>query len=58
MGYGIHHCLGSRLALMQLQIILEGFLAVFPSYEVLAERDYIRSNFVGAMKHLPIRLNR
>lgn len=56
-GYGVHHCLGGRLAVMQLAILLETFLTAFPDYELTAEPDYIRSNFVGAMKRLPIRLN-
>lgn len=56
-GYGVHHCLGGRLAVMQLSILLEAFLTAFPDYAVTAEPEYIRSNFVGAMKRLPIRLN-
>jgi len=57
-GYGIHHCLGSRLAAMQLTIILEAFLGAFPDYTVMGEPEYIRSNFVGAMKRLPISLRK
>lgn len=55
-GYGVHHCLGSRLATMQLGLILEAFLRRYPDYQVIGEPDYILSNFVGAMKALPIRL--
>lgn len=55
-GFGVHHCLGNRLAQMQLGIILEAFLKAFPDYEILEEPRYIRSNFVGAMKSLPMRL--
>lgn len=56
-GYGVHHCLGSRLALMQLKLILEAFLPAFPAYEVVGEPVYIRSNLVRAMKTMTIRLN-
>ncbi len=56
-GYGFHHCLGSRLAILQLRLILEAFLARYPDYEVLATPRYIASNFVGAMKELPVALN-
>ena len=56
-GYGVHHCLGSRLALMQLKLILEAFLGAFPGYELAGEPSYIRSNLVRAMKAMPIRLN-
>ncbi|MGH6650733.1 MAG: cytochrome P450 [Sphingopyxis sp.] len=55
-GYGVHHCLGSRLATMQLGLILEAFLRRYPDYQVIGEPDYILSNFVGAMKALPIGL--
>ncbi|HMT44640.1 MAG TPA: cytochrome P450 [Chakrabartia sp.] len=55
-GFGIHHCIGNRLAQMQLAIILEAFLKAFPDYEILEEPRYVRSNFVGAMKSLPMRL--
>lgn len=56
-GYGVHHCLGSRLALMQLRLILEAFLGAFPDYELAGEPRYLRSNLVRAMKDLPVRLN-
>ena len=55
-GYGIHNCLGSRLALMQLDLILSRFLLNFPEYEILSEPTFIRSNLVQAMKTLPVRL--
>lgn len=56
-GYGVHHCLGLRLAALQLQLILEAFLRRYPNYEVTQQPRYIASNFVGAIKELPIRLN-
>lgn len=55
-GYGIHHCLGNRLAVLQLGLILERFLRTFPRYEVAGDIFFIQSNFVLAMKRLPIRL--
>lgn len=56
-GYGIHHCLGSRLAMLQLSLILEALLRRFPRYEVVSDPTYIRSNFVLAMKRLDISLS-
>ncbi len=56
-GYGVHHCLGSRLAQLQLRVILEAFLAAFPNYALAGEPTWLRSNLVQAMKTLPIRLN-
>jgi linalool 8-monooxygenase len=55
-GYGVHHCLGSRLATMQLGLILQAFLRRFPDYRVDRQPDYILSNFVGAMKALHLKL--
>ena len=55
-GYGIHHCLGNRLAVLQLSLILEAFLKAFPDYELTGDASFIKSNFVLAMKSLPMRL--
>lgn len=55
-GYGIHHCLGNRLAVLQLGLILEAFLRTCPHYQLAGDVSFIRSNFVLAMKRLPIRL--
>lgn len=55
-GYGVHHCLGNRLAVLQLGLILENFLRAYPRYEVAGDISYIQSNFVLAMKRLPLRL--
>lgn len=56
-GYGIHHCLGSRLARLQLRLILTAFLREFPDYTVTDEPAMIVSNLVHAMKTLPVKLN-
>ena len=56
-GYGIHHCLGWRLALLQLRLILTAFLRAFPNYTVVGEPTMIISNLVHAMKTLRIELN-
>jgi cytochrome P450 len=55
-GVGVHHCLGSRLAGLQLRAILGEFLRRFPKFEVVGEPAYVNTNFVGAMKSLPVRL--
>lgn len=56
-GVGVHHCLGSRLAQMQLRLILGEFLRRFPDFEAVGAPVYLKSNFVGAMKALPVRLH-
>ncbi|MCC5867030.1 MAG: cytochrome P450 [Gammaproteobacteria bacterium] len=55
-GVGIHHCAGSRLGRMQLQMLLAAFLQRFPGYRVTGEPTFLASNFVQAMKSLHVRL--
>ncbi|MFD0807761.1 cytochrome P450/oxidoreductase [Nocardioides caeni] len=45
-GIGVHRCMGSRLAEMQLRILWEELLARFDDIEVVGEPDYLQSNFV------------
>jgi cytochrome P450 len=56
-GVGVHHCLGSRLAMMQLRAILGQFLQRFPRFRVVAPPVYLVSNFVGAMKTMKVSLD-
>jgi cytochrome P450 len=55
-GYGIHRCVGNRLAELQLQIIWEEILKRFPRIEVLAEPERIYSTFVRGYRSLPVRI--
>lgn len=55
-GMGIHHCVGSRLAVMQLRIILDELIRRFPKFEVAGEAKFVATNFVCSMKSLPVRL--
>lgn len=55
-GIGIHHCLGSRLGAMQMRVILGEFLARYPRFEVTSPPAYLASNFVAAVKTMPVRL--
>lgn len=56
-GWGIHFCLGSRMALMQIPMILSTILKICPNYEIIGEPRYIPTNFVAAIKELNIRMN-
>lgn len=55
-GVGVHHCLGSRLAALQLRAILSEFLLRFPDYQLAGDPVYVQNNFVAAIKSLPVRL--
>ena len=56
-GFGIHRCMGNRLAEMQLRIVWEEIMKRFRFVEVVAEPVRIRSNFVKGYESLPVRLH-
>jgi cytochrome P450 len=56
-GFGIHRCMGNRLAEMQLRILWEEIMQRFHKVEVVAEPERVRSNFVRGYKSLPVRLH-
>ncbi len=45
-GFGIHRCVGNRLAELQLKILWEEILKRFPRIEVVGEPVRTKSNFV------------
>jgi cytochrome P450 len=56
-GLGVHFCMGSRLAEMQLRILWEEALARFRLIEVVGEPVRVRSNFVKGFTELPVRVH-
>ena len=56
-GWGVHFCMGSRLAEMQLRILWEEALARFRMVEVVGEPLRVRSNFVKGFTQLPVRVH-
>ncbi|MEQ8267426.1 MAG: cytochrome P450 [Parvibaculum sp.] len=56
-GFGIHRCVGNRLAEMQLKILWEEILKRFSRIEVMGEPVRVRSNFVRGYASLPVRLH-
>jgi cytochrome P450 len=55
-GFGIHRCLGLRLAELQLRIVWEEILQRFDRIEVVAEPKRTYSNFVKGYETLPVRI--
>jgi cytochrome P450 len=55
-GFGIHHCVGNRLAELQLRILWEEILKRFPVIEVAGEPVRTKSNFVHGFLSLPVRI--
>src|SRR6516225_2855105 len=55
-GFGIHRCVGNRLAEMQLRILWEELLPRYPVIEVLAPPRRTYSNFIHGMRSMPVRI--
>lgn len=55
-GFGIHRCVGNRLAEMQLKIVWEEILKRFPKIEVLEEPKRVYSTFVKGYERLMVRI--
>ena len=53
-GFGIHRCVGNRLAELQLKIIWEEILRRFPRIEVTGPPTYVYSSFVKGYERLPV----
>lgn len=56
-GFGIHRCMGNRLAEMQLRVLWEEILTRFHRIEVVGEPVRVASNFVRGIAELPVRLH-
>ncbi len=56
-GFGVHRCMGNRLAEMQLRIVWEEILARFRDVEVVGEPVRVCSNFVHGYARMPVRLH-
>ena len=55
-GFGIHRCVGNRLAEMQLRIVWEEILKRWAFIEVMGEPKRVRSSFVKGYEHMPVRI--
>jgi cholest-4-en-3-one 26-monooxygenase len=51
-----HHCLGASLARMEINPLFEELTKRVESVERIREVKRLRSNFINAIKHLPVRL--
>ena len=55
-GFGIHRCVGNRLAEMQLRIVWEEVLKRWKYIEVMGEPKRVLSSFVKGYEHMPVRI--
>ena len=54
-GYGGHMCLGMHLARMEMQALYEELFSRVKSIELAGEPTFIKANFVGGPKSIPVR---
>lgn len=55
-GFGIHRCMGNRLAEMQLRIVWEEIMQRFEKVEVVGEPVRVMSNFIKGFTDVPVKL--
>ena len=55
-GFGIHRCVGNRLAEMQLRIVWEEILKRFPVIEVVEEPVRLKSCFIRGIRSMQVRI--
>jgi cholest-4-en-3-one 26-monooxygenase len=54
-GGGPHFCLGANLARMELRLIFHEIITRMPDMRLDGSVEYLRSNFIGGIKHMPVR---
>ena len=55
-GFGIHRCMGNRLAEMQLKILWEEILERFDKVEYVGELEAVQSNFVRGYSKMRVQV--
>ncbi|MCB1693547.1 MAG: cytochrome P450 [Pseudomonadales bacterium] len=53
-GFGVHRCVGNRLAEMQLRVIWEEIMKRFGRIEVTGDPVYLASSFIHGIRELPV----
>jgi len=53
-GFGVHRCVGNRLAELQLRILWEELLPRYPLIEVVGPPKRLYSNFIHGIRSLPV----
>ena len=56
-GFGVHRCMGNRLAEMQLRILWEEIVKRFDKVEVVGEVERLPNNFIRGLKDVPVILH-
>jgi cytochrome P450 len=56
-GFGIHRCMGNRLAEMQLRVLWEEIVTRFNRVELVGDVERLPNNFIRGIKDVPVRLH-
>ena len=56
-GFGVHRCMGNRLAEMQLQVLWEEIVKRFHTVEVVGDVERLPNNFIRGIRNAPVRLH-
>ena len=57
-GFGVHRCMGNRLAELQLRVLWEEIMQRFHTVEVVGDVERLPNNFIRGIKDVPVRLHR
>jgi cytochrome P450 len=55
-GFGVHRCLGMRLAELQMRILWQEILARWQRIEIVGDVERVESNFVNGYSKMPVRI--
>jgi len=56
-GFGVHRCMGNRLAELQLRVLWEEIMKRFHTVEVVGDVERLPNNFIRGIKNVPVRLH-
>jgi cytochrome P450 len=56
-GFGVHRCMGNRLAEMQLRVLWEEIMKRFHAVEVVGDVERLPNNFIRGIRDVPVRLH-
>ena len=56
-GFGVHRCMGNRLAEMQLRVLWEEIMKRFKMVEVVGDVERISNNFIRGIATLPVKVH-
>ena len=56
-GFGVHRCMGNRMAELQLRVLWEEIMKRFHTVELVGDVERIPNNFIRGVKDVPVRLH-